>query len=203
MKKIAITLAAAVLTAGFSYAQNFGFGPKVGMNISMVSGDVTEAPTPRIGINVGAFAEYKFARILAVEAAVMYSAQGVKDKWEAEGGLQVKSVIKADYLNIPLTFKCYAAGGFNIFAGPQFGFLLSAKNHLSASGQESQNNDIKDDFNSFAIAGLAGLGYQFKVGLNLSAAFQYGFNDAYTAPIEGQTYSNHNCVIQVVAGWRF
>ncbi len=202
MKKIVFALALPFV-ATFSYSQEFGFGPKVGMNISMVSGDVTEAPKPRIGLNAGVFGEYKFSGMWALEGALMYSAQGVKDKWDAGDGVEVSSNIKADYLNIPVLAKCYAAGGFNIFAGPQFGFLLSAKNHQSASGFESRTDDIKDDCNGMAIAGVAGFGYQFKTGLNLSAGFQYGFNDVFTSEIDGQKYANHNCVIQLTAGWRF
>lgn len=199
MKKIIFTLALAFV-ATFSYAQEFGFGPKVGLNYSMVSGDVTEAPTARYGLNIGAFAEYKFTKLWAVEGALMYSAQGVNDKWDAGEGVTVKSKIKADYLNVPLLAKCYVAGGFNVFIGPQFGFLLSAKNHQSAPGFESQTDNIKDDCNKVSIAGVAGFGYQFKMGLNLSAGFQYGFNDTFTSEIDGVKYSNHNCVIQVIAG---
>lgn len=114
----------------------------------------------------------------------MYSAQGVNDKWDAGEGVTVKSKIKADYLNVPLLAKCYVAGGFNVFVGPQ-------------------TDNIKKDCNSVSIAGVAGFGYQFPIGLNLSAAFQYGINDTFTSEIDGVKYSNHNCVIQVVAGWKF
>ena len=205
MKKIVLILSVA-LFAGTAQAQNFGFGPKVGINYSMVSGDVTEAPTARYGLNIGGFAEYQFTKMWAVEGALMYSAQGVKDKWggpEYDMDFEVKDVIKADYLNVPLLAKCYVAGGFNVFAGPQFGFLLSAKTHRSAPGHDSQTIDIKKDCNSVSIAGVAGFGYQFKMGLNLSAGFQYGFNDTFTSEIDGVKYSNHNCVIQLTAGWKF
>lgn len=202
MKKIVIILSV-VLFAGIAQAQNFSFGPKVGINYSMVSGDVTEAPTARYGLNIGGFAEYQFTKMWAVEGALMYSAQGVKDKWDAGEGTIVSSVIKADYLNVPLLAKYYVVRGFNVFIGPQFGFLLSAKNHQSASGFDPQTDDIKDDCNKISIAGIAGFGYQFKMGLNLSAAFQYGFNDTFTSEIDGVKYSNHNCVIQLTAGWKF
>ncbi len=182
-------------------AQNFGFGPKVGLNIAMVSGDVTESPSPRLGINVGAFAEYKFTKMWAVEGSLMYSAQGVKDEWD-NGDMMVNSTTQANYINIPVLAKCYLVRGFNVFVGPQVGFLLKAETTHEADGQPSQNIDLKDNCNKMAISGIAGFGYQFDMGLNLSANFMYGLNDV-LKQAEGEKLKNRHCVIQVTAGWRF
>ncbi len=203
MKKIVSVFLAVALAPASSFAQEFGFGPKIGLNVAMVSGDVTEAPTPRMGLNAGAFAEYKFAGLWAVEGALMYSGQGVKDKWEPTSGVTVNTTTKVDYLNIPLVAKCYVAGGFNIFVGPQFGLLLSAKSEHEASNGDSQTDDLKDDCSGFAFSGVGGFGYQFGFGLNLSANFVFGFNDVLTGELDGVKYKNSNRVIQVTAGWKF
>ncbi len=182
-------------------AQNFGFGPKVGLNVAMVSGDVTESPSPRLGINVGAFAEYKFTSMWALEGALMYSAQGVKDEWE-NGQVMVNSTTQANYINLPVLAKCYLTRGFNVFVGPQIGFLLKAETTHEADGQASQTNDLKDGCNKLAFSAVAGFGYQFDMGLNLSADFLYGLNDV-VKTVEGQNLKNRHCVIQVTAGWKF
>ena len=109
-------------------AQKVNFGIKGGLNISSLKGNktgdffdptqqITSNPDSRIGFHIGAVAEIKFNNKLSVQPEVLYTTNGAE--------VQDYSVIKLDYLSLPIMAKYYLVEGFSIEAGPQFSFLVN------------------------------------------------------------------------------
>ena len=168
----------------------------------------------RSGANVGLGAEYLFPNeIAAVETGVYYAMQGAYVKGTI-AGRYLTSFMKNDYLNIPVLAKAYVYNGFNVFAGPQFGFNVKDKITMEYGGKELGEVNTTDYVNNFDLAILLGVGYQFESGLFVNANYNFGLlavfkEDNFTISGENAAHtitdglSTRNRVFQINAGWRF
>jgi opacity protein-like surface antigen len=181
MKKI-IFAAVAVFAFGFTNAQGVKFGAKAALNVATLTGDVEDASS-LVGFQIGAFAEFKVSEKFAVQPELMYSAQG------ASGD---NGDLKLNYLNIPVMAKYYVAPAFSLEAGPQIGFLLSAK---------SEGEDAKDFVSSTDFGFNLGAGYDFTE--NLSAGLRYNLGLTNVFDFEGDDFSAKNGVFSVSLGYKF
>ena len=124
MKKIVLA-AIAVMGFGFANAQDIKFGIKGGINLSTFTGDIEDASS-KVGFQAGGFAELKLSDKFSIQPEVLYSLQGAKFK-ETGDSYSYKENINASYLNVPVLAKYYVIDKLSVEAGPQIGFLLSAK----------------------------------------------------------------------------
>lgn len=193
MKKIIMT-AAAVMAFAFSNAQEVKFGVKGGINLSNFTGDI-EDNTSKVGFQVGGFAEIKVSDKFSVQPELLYSEQGTK----YDGDEDFK--YNFSYLNVPVMAKYYVADKFSLEAGPQIGFLLSAK----AKGEEgdiSVDADVKDFFETIDLGLNFGAGYDFTE--NLSAGLRYNLGLLNIAKTEdGDDSKLNNSVFSLSVGYKF
>ncbi len=192
-------------------AQELHFMPKIGFTLADISHLQTKV---RSGANVGLGAEYLFPNeIAAVETGVYYAMQGAYVKGTI-AGRYLTSFMKNDYLNIPVLAKAYVYNGFNVFAGPQFGFNVKDKITMEYGGKELGEVNTTDYVNNFDLAILLGVGYQFESGLFVNANYNFGLlavfkEDNFTISGENAAHtitdglSTRNRVFQINAGWRF
>ena len=131
MKKLFLA-AFAVFAFTSVNAQDFGVFANYASN-SFDGGDSTS------GFNIGVLAGFEISEKFSVQPELLYSAQGAKE----DGG---DGELKLDYINIPVMAKFYVAEGFSLEAGPQVGFLMSAKSEgggESVEALKSKNNVFK------------------------------------------------------------
>jgi len=197
MKKI--TLAAiAVMIFGFANAQGVKFGAKAALNVASLNGDV-EDPSSYIGFQIGGFAEIKLSEKFAIQPELLYSAQGGKESGEQDG-FTADFTHKLGYINVPVMAKYYVAKSFSLEAGPQVGFLTSAKGKIEAGG-ESLEVDTKDSFNSVDFGFNFGAGYDFTE--KISAGLRYNLGLSNIADVEGENYTVKNGVFSLSLGYKF
>lgn len=185
MKKLILS-AMAVCTFGLVSAQDMNFGVKAGANLSNLSGDVEDTKS-LFGAHIGAFVEFKFTDNMAFQPELLYSMQGAKSESSyTETGVTVneESTLKLGYINIPLMFKYYATEALYIEAGPQVGFLMSAKEDWSTSAtfggeteSESGEDDVKDAFKSIDFGFNLGAGYNITENLSLGLRYNLGLSN--------------------------
>jgi hypothetical protein len=186
MKKVLLVAFIAVLGLANVNAQEIEFGAKGGLNFASISGDNTGDVGLVTGFNFGLVAEIPITEKFSFQPELMYSGQGY--------GLDndTDDTVALNYLNIPLMGKYYLIKGLSLEAGPQIGFLLSAKN---------DNTDLKDSFNTVDFGVNFGLGYKFDNGLNFGARYNLGLSDINN--IDGFTSKNKNGVFQLSVGYFF
>ena len=196
MKKVLLLIA--VVAAGFTAnAQEVKFGAKAGLNIASISGDTDDLgnTSARTSFHVGAVAEITISDKFAIQPELVYSTQGTKlELREADG------TMKLDYLNVPVIAKFYVAEGLSLEAGPQIGFLMSAK--LKAEyGGETEETDIKDELEIKSVDfGLNfGAGYKLDNGLNFSARYNLGLSEI----SKNENIDSKNGVFQISVGYMF
>lgn len=168
-------------------AQNVQFGVKAGMNISNLSGDA-DGLDSRTSIQFGLAAEISISEQFSVQPELIYSTQGAEDK-------EYDEKLKLDYINVPLIAKYYVIKGLSIEAGPQIGFLISAKSEF-----DGEDEDIKDGLNGIDFGIDLGLGYKLDNGINFGARYNLGLSDIED---EFDDYKVHNSVFQISVGYWF
>jgi opacity protein-like surface antigen len=184
MKKILLS-AVAVLAFGFTNAQGVKFGVKAALNVATVNGDFEDASS-LIGFQVGGFAEIKVSDKFAVQPELMYSTQG------ASGD---NADLNLNYLNIPVMAKFYVAKSFSLEAGPQIGFLLSAK---------EAGEDAKDFYSSTDFGLNFGAGFDFTENLSAGLRYNIGLSNVTDyGDIFDEEISAKNGVFSVSLGYKF
>ena len=180
MKKVLFVVTVLAMISTVSFAQ-VKFGVKLGTNIANGSGDDFEDADSRIGTVIGGFANFSIIEEkLSFQPELLYSAQGAKDD---------ESTFKADYLNVPLMMKYYF-GGLNVQAGPQVGFLMSAK---------VEDEDIKDEMKGVDFGFNLGVGYDLDFGLGFDLRYNLGLSNVF----DYDDADGKNRVIQFTVNYAF
>ncbi|MCV9934169.1 PorT family protein [Flavobacterium sp. LS1R47] len=204
MKKITLSIVA-VLAFGFANAQEVKFGVKGGINLSTLTGDMEDASS-KVGFQVGGFAEIKLSDKFSVQPELLYSTQGAKEKsnvFDADAMELVSAdfTTKLAYINVPVMAKYYVAEKFSLEAGPQIGFLVSAKGKMSGGG-DSQEEDIKDFYKSIDFGVNFGAGYDFTENLSAGVRYNLGLSNILENEA-GDNFKNKNSVFSLSVGYKF
>ena len=221
MKKtfIALVLSCFLVTA-YGQDKKISIGARAGLNIANISnsgsGNITlgnssasSKNTSKLLFHVGGYSEIKVNDFFSVQPELIFSMKG--------GGYESKSSsfgnsseftesLTLSYLEIPILARFNFGKGFNVIAGPHFGFLMGAKyksKSVSTSGStsttvETESTD-KDGLNSFEPGVNVGVGYQLENGLNFGVRWVRGFNSIY----ENSNYNRSNNVFQFTVGFSF
>lgn len=162
MKKLLIVgLLSVVASAAFAQAQ-VALGIKAGVNVAKLNSNDLESSSIT-AFHGGAFALFKFTAI-GIQPELLFSQQGSKID-DISGNPQD---LKMSYMTIPVMVKFYLPGGFNLQAGPQFGFLNSA---------ELDGDNVKDSFKSSDITANLGVAWDLPFGLVLDARYNIGLSN--------------------------
>ncbi|KIA99211.1 hypothetical protein OA93_06165 [Flavobacterium sp. KMS] len=202
MKKITLSIIA-VLAFGFSNAQEVKFGAKGGINLSTLTGDIDNASS-KVGFQVGGFAEIKLSDKFFVQPELLYSTQGAKNKVSGFGYSE-ENKLKFGYLNVPVMAKYYVIEKLSLEAGPQIGFLVSAKSEYSSTGfgeDESEKVDVKDQFKSIDFGVNFGAGYDFTENISAGVRYNLGLSNI-TDFGDGDNAKFKNSVFSLSVGYKF
>ena len=186
MKKILVLAVLTVLGFTNANAQKIKFGAKVGINISNITGDNTSSLEPVSAFNFGLVTEIPIAKKFSFQPELMLSGQGYSFKG-SDG-----NIVGLNYLNVPLMAKYYLTKGLSLEAGPQIGYLLSAKN---------ESTNVKDTFKKVDLAANLGIGYKLENGLNFGARYNFGLSNINNLDNSSSKYRNE--VFQVSVGYFF
>ena len=192
MKKV-VLIFVALLFSVTANAQDLNFGVKAGLNLSSITGDETDDLSSLTSFHAGVMADISISETFSVQPEIIYSAQGTK--YDDSDGFDGK--FKFDYLNIPIMAKVEVTEGLSVEAGPQIGFLLSAKDEYE-SASESGEDDVEEFFKSTDIAVGLGVSYAMETGLYVGARYNLGVTDIWDID---SGITNQNGVFQLSVGY--
>jgi hypothetical protein len=164
MKK-KILIAVTFVISNITYAQHASFGLKAGPNFSNIWVEGDKGTEYKAGLHVGGLAHIHLSRRWALQPELIYSMQGGKQTIS-----NIDNKTNLNYINIPILAQLMFSNGFRLQAGPQIGFLVSAKNKYGSS--ETDLMDYKSTDFSFPV----GLGYLTKSGLGFDGRWVPGFS---------------------------
>jgi hypothetical protein len=162
MKKIFITVSLVSLFTAGAYAQGLSGGLKVGANFSnqkLSAQGESESLDSKVGFQVGGYLTSMISDKFGIQPELLYSGMGAK---ESDVNFNLS------YLSVPVMLRYNVAENVNLQAGPQVGFLLSAK-----AKYEGESEDMKEMFNSIDFGAAFGLGLDFGK-INASARYYLG-----------------------------
>lgn len=186
MKKIFMmaVMAVAALTANAQQeAGTFSLQPKVGLNVTKITGEGTKT---KAGFTAGVEGMYQAAEKFGVSAALMYSLQGTK----YEG---VDKAYNMHYLNIPILANYYVVKGLAVKAGIQPGFLVGAKH---------DGNSFSDSCKKFDFAIPVGLSYEIS-NIVFDARYNIGLTKTRKSEHGITVEKTKNSVFQFTVGYKF
>ena len=145
-----------------------GIGVKGGVNIA----NITDNPyKPRVSVHGGIFVNRSISRHFAIQPELLFSGEGqrvIHNSLEHRWSL--------NYIQIPLMFQVYPVSQLYIEAGPQVGFLISAKDKIE--GVPHSNIEANLSTVQFAIG--AGLGVKVTDRIAVYGRYNFGLNDITT-----------------------
>lgn len=194
MKKLFLLSIIALFSFSYSNAQGVDFGVKAGVNLATVTGDDTNGVKSRTSFHVGGVAEIMVSDVFSVQPELLYSSQG----YSFSDGFDID--IMLDYINIPVMAKYYIANNLSLEAGPQIGFLVSAKGKA-----QGETEDVKDFVKGLDFGFNLGAAYKLENGLNFGLRYNLGLaniNDAEDFE-DSEGFKNQNSVFQISVGFMF
>ena len=170
--KFLIGLMTAILITGIASAQHgntpaghVNIGIKGGVNLYNVHNDNNTKYDPRTGYHFGLLGHIHFNNQFAIQPEIVYSAQGAKIEMDTKYNL--------DYINVPVLFQYMFDNGFRLQAGPQVGFLISAK-----SKNNNNTTDNKDNLKPIDFGVSIGASYVFPpTGFGIDARYNLGLSN--------------------------
>jgi hypothetical protein len=207
LKPVLVVVLAFISTSTFAQVR-FDLGLKGGLNFANVSASSSIAKNydGRTGYHLGAYAMIKITKF-AIQPEVIFSRQGQSFSTQTASDLESSF----DYFNVPIMIKFYLVGGLNIQAGPQFGFLSSAKGDVvDAANEVTKGKDLTEFVKESDVSLGVGAGWDLPFGLNITARYNIGLSDInkYTnnsIPLQTSSLGNaqaKNQVFQFSLGYR-
>ena len=140
----------------------------------------------RTGFYAGASADIPLSRQLAFSPGLFYTQKG----YELSGKLNIKDVeflgvnatakLQSQFIDLPLQLKA-KLGNVNIFAGPQFSYLMRsdfiARGGLLGVNLFNTKSDVTSQFNKWNTGVTAGIGVNID-NITLNASYDYGLSKA-------------------------
>lgn len=147
MKKIAIALMGLMLISSTSAFAQLSYGVKAGLNFSKMSmkvdGETVDDIKFNPGLNLGAFADFGFSDMLALETGLTVEKKGFMMKEEETAyDVEVKMTSKFNivYATIPIQARLNF-GNFYALAGPYVGIGLTGKQKVKMTVDDETEKD--------------------------------------------------------------
>ena len=152
--------------------------------LSFANGMITT--NNRTGFYAGVYATIPLSAGISFEPGLSYSQKGYELTGSLEGktvgflGANAKAKLQSEYIDIPVLLKANLGSGLQLFAGPQFSYLMKANLNTTAGllGIDLLNNDmdVTKQFNQWDAAITGGIGYKLSNGININASYDYGLS---------------------------
>ena len=173
MRKIFLGLG--IVISGFAFSQQFGL--KAGLNVSDInngaSGTDMKAKT---GLYVGVTSTIPVSEEFSIQPELIYNQLGAKTNLYDFGGIigNVSTTTKLDYISLPVMLQYNFPSNFYVELGPEFSYMVSAKQGLSTS-IISPSTDINMDYlNRLNVGAGFGAGYNLNKNIGINARYTLG-----------------------------
>ena len=191
--KINILILGFLLTSGSLLAQKAEFGIKGGVNIptsdAVIGANLEQSGAS--GYHAGVFAKFKFA-FIGISPELQYSFQIIDFEDPNIITPDKNSSQESAYLDLPIMLRFYLPGGLNFQLGPQFSYLMSAKQITHTTDAET---NIKDELLNSNISINLGIGWDLPFGLDVYGRYNIGISDV-NDPASAST-AIQNSMIQI------
>jgi hypothetical protein len=161
------------------------YGLKSGLNIArMTFTNEMYSTSSKTGLYAGLLVNYKTAGPIAIQAELLYSQEGTKERFTTG----ISGEIKETFLQVPLMLRYTFLKGIYVEAGPQLGFLLKSEEKFG-----TDRDDIKPFYKSTDLRFPFGMGYRFNEiinGFGINARYSFSLSDVNKTTVSGGDLRN-------------
>ncbi len=153
MKKQLLLIAFVCAFAPMAMSQISG-GIRLGANIANQKLDadgLSVSPDSKLGLLGGLYLTASLSDKIGIQPELYFSSMG--SKFDIQG---FETTTKLNYLSLPVLVRYNFTENISLQAGPQLGFLLSAKGEADGTTE-----DIKDSYKGLDLGAAIGLGVDF------------------------------------------
>jgi hypothetical protein len=171
MKKMKLSLLAAMLIVVTAANAQLSLGVKAGLNMSNFHGDELRHKNAKVGFNVGILADYEFMYSSAIQTGLFLTTKGFRSKEYTDAAGKLKYRENLIYLQLPVhyAYKLYVAPGTRLVfhAGPYMAYGMGGRRKVTAGNILGGNTK--------SIFGGGDLQYKrFDAGLGLGVGAEFG-----------------------------
>jgi hypothetical protein len=171
MKKVFLMI---VCAASFLAGQaQVKLGVKSGFNFANMVGPDVNNNSMKLSFHVGGFANIPLIDNFSIQPELVFSRQGARLK----APNNYISRVRLNYLNIPILTQYNDPTGFYAETGPQFGFLINAKEKYNGSV-----NGVSGSYKSFDLSWGFGAGFRFTDQASVGLRWNLGITDVSEYP---------------------
>ncbi|MDT0622274.1 porin family protein [Croceitalea vernalis] len=185
MKKSIFVFVFLLFSFHFFYAQTVRIGPKIGLNIADLSGNVNSDVRSLAGLHVGGIVEVEVMDWFSIQPELLYSVHGYR-LGETTG--------TNNYISLPIMARFFPIEGLYGEVGPQLGFLIAAN-------EKNQTNKVSvtQSYKTVDMGLSFGAGYILRdLGLGFGIRYYAGLSTVFT-----DNTRIKNGVFQLSATWAF
>ena len=203
MQKFLLLLAGLAGLAGSAQGQTIRYGLKAGVSLARTRYDVTGGRN-QIGATAGLMADAALSEKLSLHPELLFSQKGQRFDGSGPGGFSSSEKFRFNYLDLPVLLRL-KFGSFFAEAGPQAGYLLSAKRTSTQSSSTmpalTYTSNTTNATRRFDLGYVVGIGYQLQERWELGARYNGGLLSINPGSSGG--IPPHNSVFQFQAGYLF
>lgn len=181
MKHLYLLILLIITTATAGFSQRFEGGLLGGLNASQVDGD-TYSGFNKPGIVAGTYVINNFSERLFAGMEIKYSQKGSRKNPNYKTGDQDKSIIRLNYIDMPVYVGIHTGEKTAVFGGISAGYLIHSSVDINFGSFQTEPS-----FKEFDIQGM--LGFRFQLTNRLSADLRGAYS---VLPISNQTISELN-----------
>ncbi len=153
---------------------------------------------PRLGLVVGGFMTWPFARRLSLQPEALFTQKGASSE-QGDG----TATQKLDYVDVPVLLSYRLAGRpgrqVSAFGGPAFGIRTRARSSASFGG-DTLEQDVSEQVERTDLAVVGGVAYR-RGRLVLDGRYSWGFTDIDRDGADDVTIRNRG--VSFLLGWTF
>ncbi|MET0637379.1 MAG: porin family protein [Chitinophagaceae bacterium] len=163
------------------------FGPRVGLNISRTNFSSDEFSTSyRPDFYAGGFVSYSVTEKFSLRGELFYSREGGKEVRLNDGA---SGKLMMSYVQLPVLARFHFNGNIFAEAGPQLGYLVSAKEEF-----DGEHLDIMEFYKRSDFRFPVGVGYEFTgwglKGVGVEFRYSFSFSAINKEPVGGDDLKN-------------
>ena len=163
--------------SGFAFSQQFGV--KAGLNVSDISNGASGTDMKaKTGIYAGVTANFPISEEFSIQPELIYNQMGAKTNLYDFGSIigNVSTTTKLDYLSLPVMLQYNLPSNIYLELGPEFSYMVSAKQSLSSSIITPSTDINMDYLNRLNVGAGFGAGYHFNKNIGINARYTLGLS---------------------------
>ncbi|WMJ74664.1 porin family protein [Cytophagaceae bacterium ABcell3] len=182
-------------------AQQTGFGVRGGVNgMAFENQSLLEEESLR-GWHGGAYLKLGITESFGLQPELLFSRYGYS-AGATEAQAEASYDYHLNYLDLPVMLRFHITPGLYILGGPQFSYMLQARERIGWDQFAEEFTDIREERgDNIDVGAVVGIAFELPNGLNIGARYGFEFSRSYS--LDHFTQEHGRRIGQIHLGYTF